>query len=181
MGWGSTLLTLALLGLGCFMILLVLLQRGRGGGLVGALGGPGGQSAFGTRAGDVFTKITIVVATLWVVTAGIAGMVLRRDAVSPADSLMEDKIEIPGIPDDATPADVLDDAAMAPIDSAAPASADGDAAPAGIDDGAAETPAAEVEEMDEIKLDPPAEAAAEGDGDAVEEVPASGDGGSDED
>ena len=43
-----------------FLILLVLVQRGRGGGLAGALGGMGGQSAFGTKAGDVFTRITIV-------------------------------------------------------------------------------------------------------------------------
>ena len=34
-----------------FLILLVLVQRGRGGGLAGALGGMGGQSAFGTKAG----------------------------------------------------------------------------------------------------------------------------------
>ena len=49
-----------------FLILLVLIQRGRGGGLAGALGGMGGQSAFGTMAGDLFTKITIGVATFWI-------------------------------------------------------------------------------------------------------------------
>ena len=49
-----------------FLILLVLIQRGRGGGLTGALGGAGGQSAFGTKAGDVFTKITVGVATFWI-------------------------------------------------------------------------------------------------------------------
>jgi preprotein translocase subunit SecG len=52
---------------GLFLILLVLIQRGRGGGLAGAFGGMGGQSAFGTKAGDTFTKITIVVATFWIV------------------------------------------------------------------------------------------------------------------
>ena len=49
-----------------FLILLVLVQRGRGGGLAGAFGGMGGQSAFGTKAGDLFTRITIVVATCWI-------------------------------------------------------------------------------------------------------------------
>lgn len=49
-----------------FLVLLVLVQRGRGGGLTGALGGPGGQSAFGTKAGDLFTRITIVVASVWI-------------------------------------------------------------------------------------------------------------------
>lgn len=49
-----------------FLILLVLVQRGRGGGLAGALGGMGGQSAFGTKAGDLFTRVTIIVATVWI-------------------------------------------------------------------------------------------------------------------
>jgi preprotein translocase subunit SecG len=49
-----------------FLILLVLVQRGRGGGLTGALGGMGGQSAFGTKAGDLFTRVTIVVAVIWI-------------------------------------------------------------------------------------------------------------------
>ena len=47
-----------------FLILLVLVQRGRGGGLAGAFGGMGGQSAFGTKAGDLFTRITIGVAAV---------------------------------------------------------------------------------------------------------------------
>ena len=51
------------------IILLVLIQRGRGGGLAGALGGMGGYSAFGTRAGDIFTRITIVAAALWLLAA----------------------------------------------------------------------------------------------------------------
>lgn len=62
----QTLVVLALFLVTLFMILLVLVQRGRGGGLVGALGGMGGQSAFGTKAGDVFTKITIVTASIWI-------------------------------------------------------------------------------------------------------------------
>ena len=49
-----------------FLILLVLIQRGRGGGLAGAFGGLGGQSAFGTKAGDVFTRVTIIVAGVWI-------------------------------------------------------------------------------------------------------------------
>ena len=50
-----------------FLILLVLVQRGRGGGLAGALGGMGGSSAFGAKAGDVFTRITIGVAAFWII------------------------------------------------------------------------------------------------------------------
>jgi preprotein translocase subunit SecG len=51
--------------LGLFMILLILIQRGKGGGLVGALSGVGGSSPFGSRAGDTFTRITIYVAAIW--------------------------------------------------------------------------------------------------------------------
>lgn len=61
-----------------FLILLVLIQRGRGGGLAGALGGMGGQSAFGTKAGDLFTKITIGVAAFWIMLCILAINVLGR-------------------------------------------------------------------------------------------------------
>jgi preprotein translocase subunit SecG len=49
-----------------FLILLVLIQRGKGGGLAGAFGGAGGSSAFGSRAGDQFTFITLVTAGITV-------------------------------------------------------------------------------------------------------------------
>ncbi len=50
-----------------FLIALVLVQKGRGGGLAGALGGMGGQSAFGAKAGDLFTRVTVIVAGFWIV------------------------------------------------------------------------------------------------------------------
>jgi preprotein translocase subunit SecG len=52
---------------GIFLIVLILIQRGKGGGLAGAFGGMGGQSAFGTKAGDLFTRITIGVAAFWII------------------------------------------------------------------------------------------------------------------
>ena len=61
-----------LIGFAFFLILLVLVQRGRGGGLAGALGGAGGQSAFGAKAGDTFTKITMWTAFFWIVFCVIA-------------------------------------------------------------------------------------------------------------
>jgi preprotein translocase subunit SecG len=62
-----------------FMVLLVLIQRGRGGGLVGAFGGMGGQSAFGTKAGDLFTRITMWSALVWIVLCGFATKCLNED------------------------------------------------------------------------------------------------------
>ena len=40
------------------MILLILIQKGRGGGLSGAFGGAGGNTAFGSKTGDVLTWVT---------------------------------------------------------------------------------------------------------------------------
>ena len=50
-----------------FLICLVLIQRGKGGGLAGAFGGAGGSSAFGTKAGDIFTRITMITAIAWII------------------------------------------------------------------------------------------------------------------
>ena len=63
---GLALLQLLLFLLSLFLILLILIQRGKGGGLSGALGGGGGESAFGSKAGDAFTKITVGTAMLWI-------------------------------------------------------------------------------------------------------------------
>jgi preprotein translocase subunit SecG len=76
---GYFLLT-SLLVVSMFLMLVVLIQRGRGGGLAGAFGALGGQSAFGTKAGDVFTVITIVTATIWVALACLTGWRLRVEA-----------------------------------------------------------------------------------------------------
>ncbi len=65
--FGQTVYMLALGAVALFLILLVLVQRGRGGGLAGALGGMGGSSAFGAKAGDVFTKITAYTAIFWII------------------------------------------------------------------------------------------------------------------
>jgi preprotein translocase subunit SecG len=61
-----------------FMILLILIQRGKGGGLAGAFGGMGGQSAFGTKAGDVFTKITVVTALIWFLLCVLVLFILKN-------------------------------------------------------------------------------------------------------
>src|SRR5258708_2954227 len=91
---GYFLLTL-LAFVGVFLMFVILLQRGRGGGLAGAFGGLGGQSAFGTKAGDVFTVITIVTVVVWVILACITGWRLR----------VEDKMYYSGRADVVEPAD----------------------------------------------------------------------------
>jgi preprotein translocase subunit SecG len=44
-----------------FLILLILIQKGRGGGLASAFGGAGGNTAFGSKTGDVLTWATSIV------------------------------------------------------------------------------------------------------------------------
>jgi len=68
--------------LSLFLICLVLIQRGKGGGLAGAFGGVGGSSAFGTKAGDVFTRVTIVVAAVWFSLTLLLNIVSNRRSSS---------------------------------------------------------------------------------------------------
>ncbi len=85
LSWSHYFFAISLMLLSIFMILVILVQRGRGGGLTGALGGMGGQSAFGTKAGDLFTRITIVVAALWVLLAMGALKILNPHGVTGYD------------------------------------------------------------------------------------------------
>ena len=127
--FGSALLGVLLTFMAIFLILLVLVQRGRGGGLAGALGGMGGSSAFGAKAGDVFTKITIGAAAIWIALCIVAdwwgsgyhsrvtggSTRARTEVVAPAD---KDKTEPAGGAD----------AAAAPGDTESPAPIGGAAA-----------------------------------------------------
>src|SRR5690349_7054723 len=76
-GWIPEVLNIIIVLLSLFLILLVLIQRGKGGGLAGAFGGLGGSSAFGSRAGDLFTRITIVVFGVWLLLAMVEVYVLQ--------------------------------------------------------------------------------------------------------
>jgi preprotein translocase subunit SecG len=65
-----------------FLIGIILIQRGKGGGLAGAFGGVGGSSAFGTKTGDVFTKITVGVAIAWILLSMLMVILTNRRNVS---------------------------------------------------------------------------------------------------
>src|SRR6478609_1086948 len=80
LSWWHYFFAISLTLLSLFMVLVILVQRGRGGGLAGALGGMGGQSAFGTKAGDMFTRITVVLALIWIILC--AGQIPMLRAVS---------------------------------------------------------------------------------------------------
>jgi preprotein translocase subunit SecG len=52
-----------------FLILLILIQKGRGGGLASAFGGAGGNTAFGSKTGDVLTWATSIVFGIFLLLA----------------------------------------------------------------------------------------------------------------
>lgn len=75
----SHLLNFFIVALGLLLILTILIQRGKGGGLIGAFGGAGGSSPFGSKAGDTFTRITVTMAGIWVLLIMIHIKVAKGD------------------------------------------------------------------------------------------------------
>jgi len=61
------------------LIVVVLLQKGRGGGLGAAFSGLG-SSAFGTRVGDVFTWVTIVLTAAFLILGIVASLWFHKEA-----------------------------------------------------------------------------------------------------
>lgn len=98
------------------MILIVLIQRPQGGGLGGAFGAGGGsagagQTAFGTKTGDVLTWATVTVFVIFLLVAialnfatrpSLAGAVPEPVATSPEAQQeappAEDPVELPALP-----------------------------------------------------------------------------------
>lgn len=69
--------------LAIFLMLVILLQRGRGVGLAGAFGGAGGHSAFGAKTGDVLTWVTVILTVIFLFFAIIGNYTF----VTPASTL----------------------------------------------------------------------------------------------
>jgi preprotein translocase subunit SecG len=120
MGFLVNLLMVSLLVMAVFLIVLVLIQRGKGGGLAGAFGGMGGQSAFGTKAGDLFTRITIVVAAVWIILCMITVKVLSLHSGSPIDPGLGGTATAPNRPGGAAPASTEKGAAQKPAEHTTP-------------------------------------------------------------
>ena len=174
-------LSLLLLVISLFMVLLVLIQRGRGGGLAGAFGGGGGQSAFGTRAGDTFTKVTVVFAVVWVIVAGCLGIAMR--GVAAAKEAGEDTLfNAAAVETDETPASDSGDSAPVKaadlVDAAANAEASSQETGVAPDQPAAETTAADnaAETSGAANADDSSSNESPGAADASEKVPSTEEG-----
>lgn len=64
------------------LILIVLLQAGRGGGLSGAFGMGDNQTLFGTRAGDFLTKATTTVAIIFMAGSLVLAIISSKRSSS---------------------------------------------------------------------------------------------------
>jgi len=137
-----------------FLICLILIQRGKGGGLAGAFGGAGASSAFGTKAGDVFTRVTMIAAGVWITLNMLLVVISNRPTsarqAAQAPALNADKPEfIPNKPDNpkgGIPAGGIDRSPImppaagparnpaAPAPSPAPAPTPGGSGPAALPD-----------------------------------------------
>lgn len=63
--------------LALILMVVILLQRGKGVGLAGAFGGAGGHTAFGAKTGDVLTWATIVIAAALLTFSVVLNYVFR--------------------------------------------------------------------------------------------------------
>ncbi len=88
------------------MVIVILLQAGKGQGLAGAIGGGfAGGSIFGGRgAADFLSKATTWIAALYMIFAILIGMLYKSEAEEAQKSLIEKRVEeqeampVPNIP-----------------------------------------------------------------------------------
>lgn len=159
MTWAQWLLAVTLIGVCLFLMLVILLQRGRGGGVAGAFGGGGGSGAFGAKTGDVFTWITVVVAAIFVGLAVAANFAFDESRIASAEG---PALEIPADGENAPmtqtfPIKIGEDGQALPINldsiqittSAVPGQDDGGATPAEAKPTSATTPQGDIPAAEE--------------------------------
>jgi preprotein translocase subunit SecG len=83
-----TLMATAFVLVSLFMMLVILIQKPKGGGLSGAFGGAGGssQAAFGAKTGDLLTLITTGCFVAFLLLAGGLTYAIRADVAPKADT-----------------------------------------------------------------------------------------------
>ncbi|MBN1510888.1 MAG: preprotein translocase subunit SecG [Phycisphaerae bacterium] len=134
----------------CLLLIgIVLLQKGRGGGLAGAFGGAGGGGgAFGAKTGDVFTIITVALALVFLLLVVVGNWVFSPPKASTTARTVSTPAGVPAAPEGMTLPATEEESG-----SDQPAETDGEAPSASESD---ETPT-EVPAAPDVQDTPPAE------------------------
>lgn len=138
--WAIGLLVAVFVIISLVLVLAVLIQKPQGGGLSGAFGAGGGsgQTAFGTKTGDVLTMTTISIFVLWLVFAVVLNFATRPVRPESGPGVIQSSgvpSESPGGTPTGAPTGV---AVEPPAESARPGAGDGSAGGAtgeGADEG----------------------------------------------
>lgn len=80
--WPQSLSTFLFLTICVLLVLLILIQKGRGGGLSGAFGGVGSYSPFGTKTGDALTWATVILTGLYLLMAVLTNYAYHPTSLS---------------------------------------------------------------------------------------------------
>ena len=116
MGVLITILT-AVLIVNCLgLVGLILIQRGKGGGLAAAFGGGGMEQAFGTRAATLAQKATAVMAIIFLALSVALGLMYQRRHVVPPPPMQQG-------PTESAPADAPASSTELPVAPVAPIAA----------------------------------------------------------
>lgn len=91
LNWSQWFMAVLIIGTCLLLILIILLQKGRGQGLTGAFGGGGGGGAFGAKTGDVFTWVTVIFAGIFLMMAVVANFAFDDSPKPPAPITISDE------------------------------------------------------------------------------------------
>lgn len=76
------------------IVLIVLMQDPKGGGLAGVLGGAGGSSAFGAKTADVVMKVTVVLGIAFFLLSIVLGITLKGGKLGTTTVLSPDEAPV---------------------------------------------------------------------------------------
>lgn len=110
---GVMILTVLHYGLCMVLILIVLLQAGKGGGLAAAFGGGSSETIFGVRRGNILTRITAIGVGMFMITSLLLTIILPKQVsvIQKKGMVTEDQMrdvkrpQVPGFPAGAPPAE----------------------------------------------------------------------------
>ena len=80
------------------LIVVILAQKSKDQGLGMAFGGGMGESLFGSRAGNVLTRMTVTLAVVFMVTTMLLGILFARSSAGTGSVMDRADLEVPAMP-----------------------------------------------------------------------------------